>query len=46
MKETVTWATRATAACGVAMSVVFDVENPNCEMMRGLKFVIPALVMD
>ena len=28
------------------MSVVLDCEKPNWEMMRGLKLVTPALVMD
>ena len=37
-------ATIATAACGVAIRSVFVLPNPYPEMMRGLKFVMPAFV--
>jgi hypothetical protein len=40
------WATIATAACGVASSVVLACEKPKPEMINGLKLVIPALVID
>ncbi len=35
-----TCATNATAACGVAMSVVLVVENPYPAIMRGLNYIV------